>query len=184
MKRLIIAVAAVILAVGAASAQKYMVVDSEKIFRSLSDYNNAMTTLDNLAKDYQTKVDAAYAEIEKLYNSYVAEKQSLSTTAQQSREQLILAKEKSASEYQQAVFGNEGVMMKKRIELIQPIQKRVFAAIENYANKSPDTKFYIHPVFSNSNGQTQYIRFFCGDRVAEAVVTVDQTNNKIWYKIW
>ena len=133
MKRLIIAVAAVILAVGAASAQKYMVVDSEKIFRSLSDYNNAMTTLDNLAKDYQTKVDAAYAEIEKLYNSYVAEKQSLSTTAQQSREQLILAKEKSASEYQQAVFGNEGVMMKKRIELIQPIQKRVFAAIENYA---------------------------------------------------
>ncbi|MBQ2024366.1 MAG: OmpH family outer membrane protein [Alistipes sp.] len=133
MKRLIIAVAAVILAVGAASAQKYMVVDSEKIFRSLSDYNNAMTTLDNLAKDYQTKVDAAYAEIEKLYNSYVAEKQSLSATAQQSREQLILAKEKSASEYQQAVFGNEGVMMKKRIELIQPIQNRVFKAIEKYA---------------------------------------------------
>lgn len=57
-------------------------------------------------------------------------------------------------------------------------------AIENYANKDPDTKFYIHPVFSNSNGQTQYIRFFCGDRVAETVVTVDQTNNKIWYKIW
>ena len=30
-------------------------------------------------------------------------------------------------------FGNDGVMMKKRIELIQPIQKRVFSAIDNYA---------------------------------------------------
>jgi outer membrane protein len=33
----------------------------------------------------------------------------------------------------ESVFGNEGVMMKKRIELIQPIQRRVFGAIEQYA---------------------------------------------------
>ena len=133
MKRLIIVLAAVIISIGAASAQKYIVVDSEKIFRSLSDYNTALTTLDNLAKEYQAKVDKAYAEVESLYNTYMAQKANLSATARNTKEQEILAKERAAAEFQESVFGNEGVMMKKRIELIQPIQKRVFTAIENYA---------------------------------------------------
>ena len=133
MRRLFIILAAVIIGIGAASAQKYIVVDSEKIFRSLADYNTAMTTLDNLAKEYQTKVDNAYAEVESLYNTYMAQKANLSAAARNTREAEILAKEKAAAEFQQSVFGNDGVIMKRRIELIQPIQKRVFAAIENYA---------------------------------------------------
>lgn len=133
MKKLIIILAAVIISIGAASAQKYIVVDSEKIFRSLADYNTALSTLDNLAKEYQTKVDNAYAEVESLYNTYMAQKANMTTTARNTKEQEILAKERAAAEFQESVFGNEGVMMKKRIELIQPIQKRVFTAIENYA---------------------------------------------------
>ena len=133
MKRLIIVLAAVIISIGAASAQKYIIVDSEKIFRSLSDYNTALTTLDNLAKEYQAKVDKAYAEVESLYNTYMAQKANLSATARNTKEQEILAKERAAAEFQESVFGNDGVIMKKRIELIQPIQKRVFTAIENYA---------------------------------------------------
>ncbi len=133
MKKLIIILAAVIISIGAASAQKYIVVDSEKIFRSLADYNTALSTLDNLAKEYQTKVDNAYAEVESLYNTYMAQKANMTAAARNTREQEILAKERAAAEFQESVFGNEGVMMKKRIELIQPIQKRVFTAIENYA---------------------------------------------------
>ena len=133
MKKLIIILAAVIISIGAASAQKYIVVDSEKIFRSLADYNTALSTLDNLAKEYQTKVDNAYAEVESLYNAYIAQKATLITTQRNTKEQEILAKEKAAADYQESVFGNDGVMMKKRIELIQPIQKRVFSAIDSYA---------------------------------------------------
>ena len=133
MKRLIFTLAAVIVSLGAASAQKSIVVDSEKIFRSLYDYNTAMTTLDNLAKEYQSKVDAAYKEVEALYNSYMSVKSTLTQAAQQQREREILAKEQAVAEFQQSIFGNEGVMMKKRIELIQPVQRRVFAAIEKYA---------------------------------------------------
>ena len=118
MKRLIFGLMALLFCTGVGSAQKYIVVDSEQIFRSVSDYNVAMTTLDNLAKEYQGKVDAAYAEIESLYNSYMSQKQNLTTATRNAREQEILAKEKSVAEYQEAVFGNDGVMMKKRIELI------------------------------------------------------------------
>ncbi len=133
MKRLIIALALLLGLTGIATAQKYIVVDSEKIFRSMSEYNTAMTTLDNLAKEYQAKVDATYAEVESLYNAYIAQKATLTTTQRNAKEQEILAKEKAAADYQESVFGNDGVMMKKRIELIQPIQKRVFSAIDSYA---------------------------------------------------
>ncbi|MBQ5843712.1 MAG: OmpH family outer membrane protein [Alistipes sp.] len=135
MKRFIFVLAALFMSAGIASAQKYIVVDSEKIFRSIADYNTAMTTLDTLAKEYQAKVDAAYSEVESLYNTYMTQKSALSATSRAAKEQEILKKEQAAAEYQESVFGNDGVMMKKRIELIQPIQKRVFAAIEKYAQE-------------------------------------------------
>ncbi len=133
MKRFIIALAAVVLSIGAASAQKYIVVDSEKIFRSIAEYNSAISALDAMAKDYQSKIDAAYAKVESMYNSYISQKQNLSDANRYAREQEILAEERKVAEYQESVFGNDGLMMKKRIELIQPIQRKVFAAIDNYA---------------------------------------------------
>ena len=133
MKRVISALVAILFCAGVASAQKYIVVDSEKIFRSIADYNTAMTTLDKLAKQYQAKVDEAYAEIESYYNTYMSQRASLTESQRKEHENTSLAKERAAAQFQESVFGNEGVMMKKRIELIQPIQKRVFAAIDNYA---------------------------------------------------
>ena len=51
-------------------------------------------------------------------------------------EERKLEKEKEAQEYQESLFGQEGTLMKKRIEMISPIQKRVFAAIETYAKQA------------------------------------------------
>ena len=118
---------------GVASAQNYMVVDSEKIFKSIKEYNNALVQLDNLAQSYQQQVDAKYQQIEALYNSYQQQKANLSAATRAMRENEILEKESEAVKYQESIFGNEGEMMKKRIELIQPIQERVFKAIESYA---------------------------------------------------
>lgn len=135
MRRFIFALSAFILCAGVVSAQKYIVVDSEQIFRSVEAYNTALTTLDNLANQYQTKVDAAYAEVETMYNQYIAQKDNLTAAQRNAKEQEILAKERAAAEFQQSVFGNDGVMMKKRVELIQPVQNRVFSAIEKYAEQ-------------------------------------------------
>ena len=52
MRRFIIALTALFMCIGVASAQRYIVVDSEKIFRSIAEYNTAMTTLDNFMNGY------------------------------------------------------------------------------------------------------------------------------------
>lgn len=132
---MIVALVAMVLSLTAVSAQNYMVVDSEKIFKSITSYNNALQQLDKLAQEYQAKVDAKFAEVESLYNSYVSQRASLSDYTRQQREQQILQREQEATEYQESIFGTDGELMKRRMELIQPIQKRVFNAIESFSKQ-------------------------------------------------
>ena len=136
MKKIFALLLGVVAFMGVASAQNYMVVDSEKIFKSIKEYNEAMTQLDNLAQLCQKQGDAKFADIEKLYNSYQQDKSSLSAASRALRENEILEKEAEAVKFQESLFGNEGALMKKRIELIQPIQERVFKAIESYAKSN------------------------------------------------
>ena len=135
MKKMIIALLAVIMTAGIASAQNYMVVDSEKVFKSIESYNSALEQIEKLATEYQKAVDAKFAEVEKLYNNYMQQRSSLSASTQQQYEQLILQREAEATEYQESLFGTEGELMKKRLELIQPIQKRVFTTIESFSKQ-------------------------------------------------
>ena len=135
MKRIILTVMFALAALGIASAQKYCVIDSEKVFKSLDEYNQAITSLDELGKAYQAEVDKMYKNVETIYNNYMAQRESLSTSTRTSLEQQILQKEQEAQKYQQEVFGEDGALMKKRLELIKPIQAKVFAAIEKYAKE-------------------------------------------------
>ena len=135
MKRFILTLTATLALAFVASAQNYAVVNSEKIFKSIAKYNEAIAQLDQLANDYQTKVDAKFEEVEKLYNAYMQRRAQLSAASQAANEENILKLEQEATEYQESIFGTEGVLMQKRLELIQPIQKEVFAAIEKYAKQ-------------------------------------------------
>lgn len=133
MRRFIFAVMAMVLSLGVASAQNYMVVDSEKVFKSLPEYNNALEQIESISQSYQSAVDAKFKEVEDFYNSYMQRRASLSATSRQQAEQMILDMEAKATEYQESLFGTDGELMKKRMELIQPIQQRVFDAIERFS---------------------------------------------------
>ena len=135
MKKMIIALMAVVMSVGVASAQNYMVIDSEKVFKSVAAYNEALEDIEQLATQYQEAVDKKFAEVENLYNSYMQQRSSLSMSAQQQYEQLILQKVADATEYQESLFGTDGTLMNKRLELIQPIQERVFNTIESFSKQ-------------------------------------------------
>jgi outer membrane protein len=135
MKKMILALVFAMMTAGMASAQNYMVVDSEKIFKSINSYNSALDSIEKLAEQYQQQVDAKFAEVEKLYNSYMQQRASFSEAYRQQYEQMILQKEAEATEYQESLFGTEGELMKRRMELIQPIQERVFSTIESFSRQ-------------------------------------------------
>ncbi len=133
MKKLAVLFVAIFASMASLSAQNYMVVDSEKIFKSIAAYNSALTELESLAERYQASVDAKFSEIETIYNTYVAQRNSLNAAQRTSYESEILKMEEAANEYQESIFSTEGSLMQRRIELISPIQSRVFETIEAYA---------------------------------------------------
>ena len=135
MKRLFFIIALVLGLTATASAQNYAVVDSEKIFKSIDEYNAALKELDELAEKYQQQVDEKFAKVEEIYNAYMQRKASLSSALQKANEDNIMQIESEAVEYQESIFGTDGELMKKRLQLIQPIQKSVFDAIEEYAKQ-------------------------------------------------
>ncbi len=133
MKRLVVFLVAFFASVTTLAAQNYMVVNSEQIFKSITAYNSALTELETLATRYQTSVDAKFSAVEQLYNSYMAQRNSLTAAQRTQRESEILKAEEEANEYQESIFSTEGELMERRIELISPIQNRVFETIESYA---------------------------------------------------
>ena len=136
MKKFVVLFALVFCAASGAWAQSYVFVNSETIFKSQADYNSAIKQLDDLSAEYQKNIDDAYAELDETFNNYAAQRGYLSETSRQNREEQIVNREKEIKKYQQDVFGPEGELMKKRIEVISPIQKQVFGAIETYAKQA------------------------------------------------
>lgn len=135
MRRLILTLALVLGFAVAAEAQNYAVVNSEKIFKSIESYNAAISELDKLANDYQKQVDEKFEQVENLYNAYMERRDQLNAASQQANEERILKLEQEATEFQKSIFGTDGELMKKRLEMIQPIQKKVFDTIESYAKQ-------------------------------------------------
>lgn len=115
------------------SAQKFAYVDTEYILSSIPTYESAQEQLDIMSKDWQAEIEARYAEIEKLYKEFQAEKVLLTEDMKQQREEEIVNKEKAVNSLQRKYFGPEGDLFKKRQELIKPIQDDIFNAIKEIA---------------------------------------------------
>lgn len=114
-------------------AQNIMVVNSERIFTSLPDYNQAITDLDTLAAQKQRAIDDAFAAVGRSYDDYMARRASMTDAQRQQQENTITSQEQQITQFQQDTFGPDGTMMKKRVETIKPIQERVFKVISDYA---------------------------------------------------
>ena len=119
-----------------ASAQKFGYVDTDYILNSLPEYKAARDELDKLSTDWQKEIELKYAEIDKLYKAYQAEQILLTDDMKKKRETEIAAKENEAKDLQKAKFGVDGELFKKRMELIKPIQDKVYNAVKAVADKA------------------------------------------------
>lgn len=133
--RFIILAAAMLFGAGIASAQnqKFAYVDSDYIMSNIPEYNDAQETLNQLSARYEKEITELLAKVEQMYKSYQAESILLSDKEKHSREEAIIAKEQEAKAKQMEYFGPEGTLYSKRSELVEPIQEKVFNAINEIA---------------------------------------------------
>ena len=134
MKRAIFATLVTIFAFSSLNAQRMAFVDVNQILESIEEYKAAQDELDRTAATWRQEIAQEYDKIKGLYNRYQAEQVLLSDEARQQKEEEIMAKEKEVRDMQKDRFGPEGELFRRRQELVRPIQDRVYAAIEEYAN--------------------------------------------------
>ena len=118
------------------NAQKIAVVDINAVLSEMPAYQKAQEDLDKVAAEWRQEIAQQYDEIKSLYNKYQAEQVLLSDDVKKQRENEIMDKEKDVRALQKGKFGPEGELFLMRRELINPIQEKVYDAIEQYALES------------------------------------------------
>jgi len=121
--------------VASSYAQKYAFVDTEYILNNIPDYKAAQEQIDKLSAQYESEVKGLYDERDKMVKEYQAEKVLLTDEVKAKREAQIVTKDQDAKKMQNDYFGEEGLLFKKRQELIKPIQDKIYDAVKALANE-------------------------------------------------
>tara|TARA_B100001750_G_scaffold105519_1_gene83530 strand:- start:7556 stop:8035 length:480 start_codon:yes stop_codon:yes gene_type:complete len=116
--------------------QKFGYVNSEFILKNMKEYSEAMNDIDLLSKAWEKEISDMYIEIEKKEISLKNEEILLTKDMYNERRGLLDKEWVSIREYQQKVFGFEGLYFLKKKELIEPIQDIIFESIEKIAKKN------------------------------------------------
>ena len=114
-------------------SQKYAFIDTKYILSQMPEYTTAQKEIDDMAEKWQKEIEQQYNEIEQKYKVYQAEEILLPEETKKIRQQEIIELEMKAKEMQKKRFGVEGDLFKKRKELIDPIQEKIYKAVKQLA---------------------------------------------------
>ena len=176
MKKGILSAIMLMLFAGYGFGQKYAYVDTEYILNNIPEYTDAQDMLDDLSTEWQKEIEGKFTDIDKLYKDYQTESVLLPEDIKTQKENEIIQKEKEAKDLQKQRFGKDGDLYKKRIELIEPIQEKVYNAIEDIAT----TRNFAF-IFDKAAGSTILFadpKLDLSDDVLDAIGTVMQTVRK------
>lgn len=113
-----------------AQAQKFGYVDTEFIFGKMPEYQKALGEIDKFTDKWSKDIQDKYVDIEKMQRTYQAEEILLTDDMRRDRQRTISDKEREAREYNNKVFGYEGLLFQKKKELMKSPMELVNRAIE------------------------------------------------------
>ena len=120
----------------ATQAQRIAFVNTKYILENMPEYESAQQELDRLSTQWQQEIDERWEQIQRMRDAYNAEAILLTEEMKRSRQEEIAKREREARDLQNKRFGPKGDLFKKRQELIQPIQDRIYQAIKEVAGTS------------------------------------------------
>jgi outer membrane protein len=112
------------------SAQKWGYMDMEYVTSKMPEYQKAQAELDKFSDRWAKEIQDKYTEIDKLQRLYQAEEVLLTDEMKRKRQQEIADKEREAKDYNNKIFGFEGMLFQKKKEIIKPITDQVYKAVE------------------------------------------------------
>jgi outer membrane protein len=118
-----------------ACGQKFGYIDSEAIVAKMKEYKDMQTELEKATSVWQAEIDAKGKALAEFKAMYLAEMVLLTPEMKKEREDTISKKANELREFQQNVFGYEGMLYIKNQELLKPILEKVHKAASKVARK-------------------------------------------------
>lgn len=121
---------------GTLTAQKFGYIDSEFILNKHPDYKVVQQELQNLSDAWTKEAQSLDKEIKEMYVQLKAEEVLLTEEMYQTRLREIKEKEKASQVFNSRIFGIDGQYFQKQAELLQPLQSKIYDAIERVSRKN------------------------------------------------
>lgn len=116
-------------------AQAFAYVDAEKIVKLLPEYGEAQQELEQLATQWQSDVEQRQQRVDELWRNYRADEVLLTEKMKADRLAEIEKEERRMRDYQNRLFGYNGLMHLKRQQLMEPLQDIIREAARKVARK-------------------------------------------------
>lgn len=149
--------------------QKFAYVDTDYILQNIPEYGDAQEEINQMSVGWQKELKTLRDKLDQMKRDYQTESVLLSDDMKNKKEAAIAAKEQELAALQMQYFGPEGELFTKRIELIQPIQEKVYNAI----NQVAQVKNYSF-VFDKAAGTTI---IYCNDKLDISDDVLDEIGN-------
>jgi outer membrane protein len=125
----------VLLLTSSGYGQRLAYVDTHKILNSIPEYKQSKLEISRLSIKWEDEIAALFASSSEQKNQLEVEKVLLTPEMISEREKAIKALDDSARIKQIKYFGPEGLLFKKREEMVSPIQALIAGAIKEIARK-------------------------------------------------
>lgn len=158
-----------IVSANAQNNQKYAYVDTDYILQNIPEYGDAQEEINQMSVTWQKELKTLRDKLDQMKRDYQTEAVLLSDDMKNKKEAAITAKEQELASLQMQYFGSDGELFTKRIELIQPIQEKVYNAISQIAQ----VKGYSF-VFDKASGSTI---LYCNDKFDISDDVLDEIGN-------
>jgi len=113
--------------------QKFAFVDSNYILQNIPEYGDAQEQINQMSVKWEKEITTLRSKVDEMKRDYQTESVLLTDDQKRKKEDAISAKEQEIVTLQMNYFGPEGQLFTKRMELIQPIQEKIYNAINQIA---------------------------------------------------
>lgn len=119
--------------VATAQNQKIGYVNTDQILSQMSEYEGIQQQLNNLSAEWNKELEEMEQEIDRLKEDFEAKEILYTEELKKQKQQEIQNKVQQRRQYLDQKFGSEGEYFQKQQELLEPIQRKVFEAVNNVA---------------------------------------------------
>lgn len=120
---------------GIAQDQKIGYVDTDYILSQMSEYDGIQQQLSSISSEWENELQEMEQEIDQLKEEYQSKEILFTDEMKEKKKQEIQNLENKRQQYLSQKFGEKGEYFQKQKELLEPIQRKVFEAINAVAEQ-------------------------------------------------